>query len=219
MRTALHDWTRPFLQISRLARTVLRPILLPLLPYLVCALAIWIGIATLRSYLTSYIAALPAALAAPLGRILANVPTPRILVPSSRQVFSLIALPSTLFAGWRGGSSKSPSFELLSASAAQSANERAHHALDVFDNLLRLSSPEGSNSLALEPVAIWELSAAVKYSSALDDRDFLADRLAELGDLSRNVKDDIIGLNAQGINAFSFILWVILLSTAADSIH
>ncbi|TKA57439.1 hypothetical protein B0A53_00668 [Rhodotorula sp. CCFEE 5036] len=196
--------TRP---ISRLARTVLRPILLPLLPYLVCALAIWIGIATLRSYLTSYIAALPATLAAPLSRLLANVPNPRILVPSSRQVYSLIALPSTLFGGWRGGSrSKSPSFELLSASAAQSANERAHHALDVFDNLLRLSSPEGSNSLALEPVAIWELSAAVKYSSALDDRDFLADRLAELGDLSRNVKDDIIGLNAQGINAFSFIL-------------
>ena len=219
MRTGLHGWARPFLHISRLARTVLRPILLPLLPYLVSALAIWIGIATLRSYLTSYIAALPAALAAPLGRILANVPNPRILVPSSRQVFNLIALPSTLFGGWRSGGSKSPSFELLSASAAQSANERAHHALDVFDNLLRLSSPEGSNSLALEPVAIWELSAAVKYSSALDDRDFLADRLAELGDLSRNVKDDIIGLNAQGINAFSFILWVNVLRTVVDSRH
>ncbi len=184
---------RPFLQISRLARTVLRPVLLPLLPYLICALAIWIGIATLRSYLTSYIAALPVTLAAPLGRIIANVPNPRILVPSSRQVYSLIALPSTLFRRWRaGGSSKLPSFELLSVSATQSANERAHHALDSCASC-RPKGPTRSCS----PVAIWEHSAAVKYSSALDDRDFLADRLAELGDLSRNVKDDIIGLNAQ----------------------
>ncbi|BGP54216.1 hypothetical protein JCM8202v2_001793 [Rhodotorula sphaerocarpa] len=90
--------------------------------------------------------------------------------------------------------------------AAHSAHERAHHALDVFDNLLRLSSPDGPSSVALEPVAIWELSAAVKYSSALEDRDFLAEQLGELGDLSRTVKDDITSLNAQGINAFTFIV-------------
>ncbi|GAA5976557.1 hypothetical protein JCM10908_005546 [Rhodotorula pacifica] len=192
------------MQVVRLVRPVLRAVLLPILPYVLLALATWIGIALLRSYIASYVAALPAAFAAPLGRILAQVPNPRILVPSSRQVYSLVAFPSAFFGSLRGG--RSPSFELLSASAAQSANERAHHALDVFDNLLRLSSPEGSSSLALEPVAIWELSAAVKYSSALDDRDFLADQLAQLGDLSRGVKDDIISLNAQGLNAFSFIL-------------
>lgn len=188
--------------------TAFLPFLAPLLPYLLFFFILWLSTVALRSYITSYISSLPSVLHAPLGRVLAAIPAPRILLPSSRQVYSLVALPSTLFGALRGRGSRSPSFELLSASAAQSANERAHHALDVFDNLLRLSSPEGPNSLALEPVAIWELSAAVKYSSALDDRDFLANQLAELGDLSRNVKDHVIELNAQGLNAFSFILYV-----------
>lgn len=75
---------------------------MPFLPYLLCALVAWIGIALLRSYIARYVAALPAALAAPLGRILANVPHPRVLVPS---LYSLIALPSAFLTGLRSGES------------------------------------------------------------------------------------------------------------------
>lgn len=177
-----------------------------MLPYGLLALVAWVALVAARSFVLSHLAAIPLALQAPLARALAALPSPRLLLPAPHRVVSLVALPASFFSALKG--SKSSSTELLSVSmmAAHSAHERAHHALDVFDNLLRLSSPDGPSSVALEPVAIWELSAAVKYSSALEDRDFLAEQLGELGDLSRTVKDDITSLNAQGINAFTFIV-------------
>ena len=53
---------------------------------------------------------------------------------------------------------------------------------------------------------MWELAVAVKATSDLEDKDRLGNSLKELGDLTRDTKDAMTGLNAQGINAFSWIL-------------
>ena len=61
-------------------------------------------------------------------------------------------------------------------------------------------------ALALHHVEIWELSVAVAASSGLEDRLEFGHRLRELGDLTRDVKDQIITISSLGINTFSFIV-------------
>lgn len=116
-------------------------------------------------------------------------------------------MPGLGFGIFGSSSRRRRDFELLSASAARTAKTRASDALDVFDHLIHLGDAD-SDGMSLEPVAIWELATAVKYTSTLEDRDFVAGQLGELGDLTREVKDAVIGLNAQGLNAFAFVLCV-----------
>ncbi|CEQ41482.1 SPOSA6832_03217, partial [Sporobolomyces salmonicolor] len=97
-----------------------------------------------------------------------------------------------------------PNFHLVSG-AARTATVRAQHALTIFDHLIELGR-EDSAGMGLHPVECWELATAVRYSSSLDDREFISSELGELGDLTREVKDSVIGLNAQGINAFVWIV-------------
>jgi len=71
--------------------------------------------------------------------------------------------------------------------------------------------------MTLEPVAVWELATAVRYTSSLDDRVFLSERLSDLGDKSREVKDHVIALNAQGYNSFHWVVCVPSLALLSSS--
>ncbi|GAA5902695.1 hypothetical protein JCM8208_007043 [Rhodotorula glutinis] len=189
----------PIRSVGRLSRKVawtLLPYLLPLVPYLLLALSLYLGIAIARSYLAHYLSYFPALLQAPLSR-LADLSLPLPHLPTS--------LSPCLTLGIFCGTSSSASFELLSAGAARTAATRAHAALDVFEHLLDLGAGE-SAGMTLEPVAVWELATAVRYTSSLDDRVFLSERLSDLGDKSREVKDHVIALNAQGYNSFHWVV-------------
>ncbi|GAA5834701.1 hypothetical protein JCM9279_007086 [Rhodotorula babjevae] len=189
----------PLRSAARLSRKVawaLLPYLLPLVPYLLLALGLYLGIAVARSYLAHYLSYFPALLQGPLSR-LADLSLPLPHLPTS--------LSPCLTLGIWCGSTSSASFELLSAGAARTAATRAHAALDVFEHLLNLGAGE-SAGMTLEPVAVWELATAVRYTSSLDDRVFLSERLSDLGDKSREVKDHVIALNAQGYNSFHWVV-------------
>lgn len=56
---------------------------------------------------------------------------------------------------------------------------------------------------------------AVTYMSELPDRNVLGAQLRQLGDLTRDVNDDVSLLNAKGVNALTWILCVRLLSARA----
>ncbi|GAA6048991.1 hypothetical protein JCM3770_005429 [Rhodotorula araucariae] len=196
----------PLCQVFRLfakAALALLPYLLPLVPYLLLASGLYLGIAIARSYLEHYLSYFPALLQGPLSHLTdLSLPLPRL--PSDLSFATVHLLPcSTL--GIFCGSRPTPSFELLSAGAARTAATRAHHALDIFESVLDLGSGEGAG-MSLEPVAIWELATAVRYTSSLEDRAFLSERLSDLGDKSREVKDHVIALNAQGFNSFHWVV-------------
>jgi hypothetical protein len=105
----------------------------------------------------------------------------------------------------------------LVSGAARRAAYKGQQALTIFDHLLALGTEDDSTGLALHPVEIWELSTAIRYSSAIEEREFISSELATLGDSVREVKDSVIGLNAQGMNAFIWI--VVSLCLAAFSYH
>ncbi|KAG0150215.1 hypothetical protein CROQUDRAFT_104511 [Cronartium quercuum f. sp. fusiforme G11] len=75
-------------------------------------------------------------------------------------------------------------------------------ASDIFESVIGLGDPL---NLALHQADILELALAIQYSTALEGKEALASQLWELSDLTRDVKDQVIGLNSQGINTFSFV--------------
>ncbi|BGP38324.1 hypothetical protein JCM10450v2_002270 [Rhodotorula kratochvilovae] len=204
--SAAYSIFAPFRQVVRLCVKVtfaLLPYLLPLVPYFLLAASLYLGIALARSYLEHYLSYFPALLQGPLSHLAdLSLPLPRL--PSDLSLATLPLLPCTTL-GIFCGSKSSPSFELLSAGAARAAVTRAHHALDIFESVLDLGSGE-SAGMSLDPVAIWELATAVRYTSLLEDRAFLSERLSDLGDKSREVKDHVIALNAQGFNSFHWVV-------------
>ncbi|POW18665.1 hypothetical protein PSHT_05477, partial [Puccinia striiformis] len=73
----------------------------------------------------------------------------------------------------------------------------------TFDSVIQLSDPK---NLGLYQTEILELSFAIRWSSTqLNDKDLISNGLAELSDLSRQLKDQLVDLNGQGLNTFSFI--------------
>ncbi|BGP14266.1 hypothetical protein JCM10213_005842 [Rhodosporidiobolus nylandii] len=207
---------RPFAKLAYL----LLPFTTPVVPYLVLFGGLYLSLAVLRSYLHAYLASLPLPgfLLAPFAALSA-LPLP--LPPLGPK--ALLTVPcNTLGILCPPGQGRQAKFELLSARAARTAKARAEHAVTVFDQLLELADPEKSVGLSLHPVEVWELATAVRYTSSLDDRHYLSTQLGELGDLSREVKDQVISLNAQGMNAMTWILHEfnrleVLLSRASSS--
>ncbi|BGP23128.1 proteophosphoglycan ppg4 [Rhodotorula toruloides] len=193
--------------VSLFFRVVL-PLVAPILPYILLAAFAYVFLALIRSYTLWYLSYFPAFLHAPLSRLNSlALPLPRLrpFSPAALLRLNYSSLSGLAFSLFGGSAARRRDFELLSASAARAAKTRASDALDVFDHLIHLGDAD-SDGMSLEPVAIWELATAVKYTSTLEDRDFAAGQLGELGDLTREVKDAVIGLNAQGLNAFAFVL-------------
>ena len=169
----------------------------PLIPYFLFFFLLYIIIAYSRYLLYSYLSLLPSFLQPSLSH-LANLSIP--LPPLSLSLSPLTSLSCSLL-----GVSCPPNLKLVST-AARTASLRAKHALTVFDHLIALGSEEDSVGLSLHPVEIWELSTAIRYSSGIEEKEFISDELASLGDSVREVKDLVIGLNAQGMNAFTWIV-------------
>lgn len=181
--------------IRKLFFAILRSILYPLLPYLVSCGLLYLAIAYARYLVYSYFALLPAFLQPRLSGI-ANFSLPVPELPH----FSFSALTCTTI-----GHGCRTNLNLVSG-AARRAAYKGQQALTIFDHLLSLNDEDSSNGLALHPVEIWELSTAIRYSSGIADKEFISTELASLGDSVREVKDSVIGLNAQGMNAF---IWIV----------
>ena len=107
------------------------------------------------------------------------------------------------------------------ARLARTVADQALQAHDIFTSVVALGNPANlglHHTEYVEPreiqlgliqyvlYRVWELAVAVKATSDLEDKDRLGNSLKELGDLTRDTKDAMTGLNAQGINAFSWIL-------------
>ncbi|PLW08009.1 hypothetical protein PCANC_24859 [Puccinia coronata f. sp. avenae] len=90
------------------------------------------------------------------------------------------------------------------AQLARTVTGTAQKAADIFDSVVQLSDP---SHLGLHQAEILELSFAIRWSSDLADKDLLSHSLSELSDLSRDLKDQLINLNGQGLNTFSFIAY------------
>lgn len=86
----------------------------------------------------------------------------------------------------------------------RSVSTSAKLASDIFDSVIGLGDPL---NLGLHQSEILELALAIQYSTTLDGKDALANQLWELSDVTRDVKDQVISLNSQGINTFSFIAY------------
>ncbi|KAI8453147.1 hypothetical protein BY996DRAFT_4583567 [Phakopsora pachyrhizi] len=88
------------------------------------------------------------------------------------------------------------------ADISRAVSDTAKKSSDIFESVIKLSNP---TDLGLHQTEIWELGFAVKWSSKLEAKDLLAEQLSELGDLTRDVKDQMMDLNSEGINTFSSI--------------
>lgn len=92
------------------------------------------------------------------------------------------------------------------ARLARSVSEQATQAHDIFQSISALGNPKMVPGLHF--VELWELSIAVSASSNLPSRDELGESLKELGDLTRDMSDRLVGINAQGVNSL-YASWVV----------
>ncbi|EGF97486.1 uncharacterized protein MELLADRAFT_73729 [Melampsora larici-populina 98AG31] len=86
----------------------------------------------------------------------------------------------------------------------RSVADSAKLASDIFESVVGLGDP---HNLGLHQADILELALAVQHSTSLEGKDVLAPQLMDLSEMTRDVKDQIISLNSQGINTFSFVAY------------
>ncbi|WVF66775.1 hypothetical protein IAT40_001517 [Kwoniella sp. CBS 6097] len=78
-------------------------------------------------------------------------------------------------------------------------------ARDIFDSVRMLG--QGSVVGGLEYVRIWELAVAINTGSSLDDKSIISSQLTELGDMTRDLSDEIVHIDSTTVNAFSWLQW------------
>ncbi|KAH9809617.1 hypothetical protein DFH28DRAFT_933534 [Melampsora americana] len=86
----------------------------------------------------------------------------------------------------------------------RSVTDSAKLASDIFESVVGLGNPYNLN---MHQADILELAIAVQYSTSLEGKEVLASQLTDLSEMSRDIKDQIIGINSRGINTFSFIAY------------
>lgn len=135
----------------------------------------------------------------PISTFTALLTSPLSFVPSPYAVLSLptIAYCSTIGIGCSGAADRK---QAEVARLARSVATHAHQAHDIFASVVRLGDPK---SLGLYHPEIWELGIAVKATTRLETREELGRKLQDLGDMTRDVKDQVIKINSLAINAFS----------------
>jgi hypothetical protein len=133
-----------------------------------------------------------------MSRLTTLVTSPFSLLPSGAD---MAALPTTIYCTTIGiGCSARPKKEVEVARLARSVASHAHQAHDIFQSVIRLGDP---GSLGLYHPEMWELAIAVRATTRLPSKEDLGRKLNELGDMTRDVKDSVIGINSRAINAFS----------------
>lgn len=134
--------------------------------------------------------------------------TPLLSVSSilSSPYHILSSSPANLYCasvGWgcrSGSSATAPNQDV--GRIARSVADQATQAHDIFQSISSLGNP--SLMPGLHFVELWELAIAVSASSQLESKDVLGDTLKELGDMTRDVSDSLVGIHAQGVNSFSW---------------
>ncbi|OAV95882.1 hypothetical protein PTTG_04874 [Puccinia triticina 1-1 BBBD Race 1] len=180
--------------ITRLVLWPFRYILTTLLPHTLAGLAAAVVLVTAGYLLTSTLQGwVTSRLLSPLGVLGSTLSTPLV----SFYCASLHG-PFCGSAGDDGRSGKDL------AQIARTVSGSAQKAADIFDSVVQLSDP---NHLGLHQAEILELSFAIRWSTQLADKELLGDGLAELAELSRDLKDNLVDLNGQGLNTFSFIAY------------
>lgn len=153
-----------------------------------------------------------------------------VIAGASTQLFKLVAFANPSF-GWPityllctllpGPSFCSNDASLLAASPpatgvstiTQSVTTNAKLASNIFESVVGLGD---ASNWALYQTEILEIELAVKHSTALDGQDVLADQLLGLNSLLKNVSDQVIALNSQGVNTFSFLALEVSLSASVS---
>ncbi|WRT63146.1 uncharacterized protein IL334_000049 [Kwoniella shivajii] len=91
------------------------------------------------------------------------------------------------------------------AQYARALTKEARGARDIFDSVRTLG--HGGVAGGLEYVRIWELAVAVNTGSSLEGKGFIAEQLRELGDMTRDLSDEIVHIDSKTVNAFSWLQW------------
>ncbi|WVQ94388.1 hypothetical protein IAU59_001467 [Kwoniella sp. CBS 9459] len=88
---------------------------------------------------------------------------------------------------------------------ARALTKEVRGARDIFDSVRMLG--QGSVVGGLEYVRIWELAVAINTGSSLDDKSLISSQLTELGDMTRDLSDEIVHIDSTTVNAFSWLQW------------
>ncbi|WWC67376.1 uncharacterized protein I206_101284 [Kwoniella pini CBS 10737] len=88
---------------------------------------------------------------------------------------------------------------------ARVLTKEARGARDIFESVRTLN--QGGVAGGLEYVRIWELAVAVNTGSTLEGKGFIAEQLRELGDMTRDLSDEIVHIDSKTVNAFSWLQW------------
>ncbi|OCF34558.1 hypothetical protein I316_03599 [Kwoniella heveanensis BCC8398] len=88
---------------------------------------------------------------------------------------------------------------------ARALTKEVRGARDIFDSVRMLG--QGSVVGGLEYLRIWELAVAIGTGSSLDDKSLISAQLTELGDMTRDLSDEIVHIDSTTVNAFSWLQW------------
>ncbi|KAK4686550.1 hypothetical protein P7C73_g3569, partial [Tremellales sp. Uapishka_1] len=142
---------------------------------------------------------------------LAELPLRALATPSCA-LFNILCSLSLVASGnhtavpiWKWKSMQPDKKAVNVAQVARGLTTEARGAKDIFESITHLG--EGRLIGGLHHVRLWELSAAVKTGSNLEDKDMVAEQLDELGDLTRDLSDEIIRINSLTVSAFSWLQW------------
>ncbi|WVR03043.1 hypothetical protein IAU60_000032 [Kwoniella sp. DSM 27419] len=91
------------------------------------------------------------------------------------------------------------------ALVARALTKEVRGARDIFDSVRMLG--QGGIAGGLEYVRIWELAVAVGTGSTLEDKAMISSQLNELGDMTRDLSDEIVHIDSTTVNAFSWLQW------------
>ncbi|WWC90279.1 uncharacterized protein L201_005212 [Kwoniella dendrophila CBS 6074] len=88
---------------------------------------------------------------------------------------------------------------------ARALTKEARGARDIFDSVRMLG--QGGVAGGLEYVRIWELAVTVNTGSTLEGKGYIAEQIRELGDMTRDLSDEIVHIDSKTVNAFSWLQW------------
>ncbi|WWC97640.1 hypothetical protein V866_004524 [Kwoniella sp. B9012] len=88
---------------------------------------------------------------------------------------------------------------------ARALAQEARGARDIFDSVRMLG--QGGVVGGLNYVKIWELAVTVNTGSTLEGKGIFAEQIKDLGDMTRDLSDEIVHIDSKTVNAFSWLQW------------
>ncbi|WVQ82840.1 hypothetical protein IAT38_004973 [Cryptococcus sp. DSM 104549] len=88
---------------------------------------------------------------------------------------------------------------------ARALTKEVRRARDIFDSVRMLGDESAVGTL--EHVRMWELGVTVMTGSNLEDKEYFGKQLVELGNLARDLTDEVVHIDSVSVNAFSWLQW------------